>query len=321
MKGLTDIDGILVGHASDYEGMTGVTAILCEAGATAGLDIRGSATGSSETDLLSTTHATDRIHAVTFTGGSAFGLESSSGVRLHLERKGVGFATGAGMVVPLVPCAVIYDLGVGKRGVRPTRESGEAAAKAATNAAVVEGAVGAGTGATVGKLFGMERAMKSGVGSATVWLDGPYAGIRVAALAVVNAFGDVMDPETGRILAGARRSATSLDFSDTALQMKRGVRGGFRWTNTTLVAVATNAQLNKVGATKLAQHASAGMARTLSPCWTVHDGDLTIALCCGEEKADITSLGVAAAEAVAQAIVRAVRTAPAMAGLPGLAGL
>ena len=161
MKGLTDIPGILVGHASDYDGLTGCTAILCEAGAAAGGDIRGSATGTEEWDLLHPHHVTERIHAVVLAGGSAFGLESASGVRRYLEHKGVGFETGAARV-PLVPCAILYDLNVGKSSARPTREMGEAAASAATDEAVVEGAVGAGTGATVGKLFGLERAMKSG---------------------------------------------------------------------------------------------------------------------------------------------------------------
>jgi L-aminopeptidase/D-esterase-like protein len=320
MKGLTDIAGILVGHASEPEARTGCTAILCPGGAVAGVDLRGSATGSSELDVLSPMHLTERIHGVALTGGSAFGLESSSGVRLYLESKGFGFQSGPGLIVPLVPCAVIYDLAFAKRGVRPTRETGRAAAEAASDEAVVEGAVGAGTGATVGKLYGLERAMKSGIGSATVWLDGPYAGIRVAAIAVVNAFGDVRNPETGQLIAGARHSPESTDLIDTALQMKRGARGGFPRTNTTLVVVATNAQLNKTGASKLAQHASAGMALALSPAWTIYDGDLAIALSMGEAKADITALGAAAAEATAMAIVRAVRLAPSMAGVPGLAG-
>jgi L-aminopeptidase/D-esterase-like protein len=318
MKGLTDIEGILVGHASDFEGLTGCTAILCERGAVAGLDIRGSATGSSELDLLSPGHLTEKIHGVVFTGGSAYGLESSSGVRQFLERKGAGFPTGKGIVVPLVPCAVIYDLGIGSSKARPGREMGFAAAEAATPEAVPEGCVGAGTGATVGKLFGMERAMKGGIGSATVWLDGPHAGVRVAALAVVNAFGDVRDSETGRLVAGLRESAKSMHLADMAAHLKRGAQGGFGRTNTTLVAVATNARLSKVGATKLAQHGSAGMARALSPAWTTSDGDLTIALSCGDQQAPITALGVAASEAVAAAIVRAVKLARTMGGLPGL---
>src|SRR5579863_2185305 len=166
MKGLTDIPGILVGHASDYDGLTGCTAILCESGAAAGGDIRGSATGTEEWGLLNPHHVTERIHAVVFAGGSAFGLEAASGVRRFLERKGIGFDTSVAKI-PLVAAAILYDLGLGQSSVRPTREMGEAAAAAATDAPVAEGAVGAGTGATVGKLLGMKQAMKSGIGSAT----------------------------------------------------------------------------------------------------------------------------------------------------------
>src|SRR5579863_3204092 len=193
MKGLTDIPGILVGHASDYDGLTGCTVVLCESGAVAGGDIRGSATGTEEWDVLNPMHVTDRIHAIVFAGRSVFGLEAAGGVRRYLEHKGVGFAF-AGAHIPIVPCAILFDLGMGKISVRPTREMGESAAAAATGEAVVEGAVGAGTGATVGKFFGMKQAMKSGIGSFTVELEG---GLKVSALAAVNALGDIRDPSTG----------------------------------------------------------------------------------------------------------------------------
>jgi len=317
MKGLTDIPGIRVGHASDYEGITGCTAILCEAGAVAGYDIRGSAAGTEEFEVMSPLHLTEKVHAVMLAGGSAFGLEAASGVRRFLEQKGIGFETGAAKV-PLVPAAILYDLGIGKATVRPTREMGEAAAAAATAEAVQEGAVGAGTGATVGKLFGMSRAMKGGVGSFTVPLEGALAGVKVSALAVVNALGDVIDPATGRPIAGARVSAGSMELVNSAAAMKKGATGGFRRENTTLAVVATNARLSKVGATKLAQMAGVGMARAVAPVWTMSDGDLVIALSLGNERADINSLGVAAAEAVAQSILRAVRMAPSLGGVPGL---
>lgn len=317
MKGLTDISGIRVGHASDFDGLTGCTVVLCDPGAVGGVDVRGSATGTVELGVLEPDHVTDRINAVVLAGGSAYGLEASSGVRRFLGAKGIGFPTGV-KPVPLVPGAILFDLGIGKP-VWPSREMGESAAAAATDDPVREGCVGAGTGATVGKLFGLARAMKSGIGSATIWLDGPYAGVRVAAMAVVNAFGDVVDPETGRIVAGARESATSMNFVDAAAQIKAGARGGFRRGNTTLVVVATNARLDKVGANKLAEHANAGMARAIRPVWTQADGDVVFALSCGEERCDLTALGVAGAEAVAHAIVRAVRTAHGMGGVPGLA--
>ena len=317
MKGLTDIAGILVGHASDYDGLTGCTAILCTGGAAAGGDIRGSATGTEEWDLLHPHHVTERIHAVVLAGGSAFGLEAASGVRRYLESTGIGFETGAAKV-PLVPCAILYDLNIGKASARPTREMGEAAAAAANDKAVVEGAVGAGTGATVGKLFGIERAMKSGIGSWTVDLEGSYAGVKVAALAAVNAVGDVRDPANRKIVAGARTAANSANFADSAKAMKAGTRSGFSRANTTLVVVATNARLNKVEATKLAQLAQLGVARAIDPVNTMSDGDVTIALSLGDASAPVDALGVAAAEATAEAILRAVREARTLGGVPGL---
>jgi len=318
MKGLTDIPGLRVGHVSDYDGLTGCTVILCEGGAVAGGDIRGSASGTEEFPTLDPGHITSRVHAVVLAGGSAFGLEAASGVRRYLEQKGIGFDTGAARV-PIVPCAILYDLSIGKAGARPTREMGEAAAAAATTEAVKEGAVGAGTGATVGKIFGMRQAMKSGVGSATVALEGAYTGVLVAALAVVNALGDVVDPATGKIVAGARRSPSSREFADTAQVMKRGARGGFRGQNTTLAVVATNTRLSKVEARKLAEQAQLGVARAIRPVHTMSDGDAVVALSLGEARADLNALGVAAAEAVAESILRAVRSAPTLGGVPGLA--
>lgn len=315
MKGLTDIPGILVGHASDYDGLTGCTAILCERGAVAGGDIRGSASGTQEWDLLSPLNVTDRIHGVCLAGRSVFGLEAASGVRRFLEHKGVGFQFGP-VKVPLVVGAILFDFGVGKPAIRPTREMGESAAAAASDKAVEEGAVGAGTGATIGKMLGMKQAMKSGIGSFTVDLPG---GFKVAALAAVNAVGDVRDPSNGKIIAGARRSAESMEFADGARVMKmRTLQPPAGRENTSLVVVATNAALTKVEANKLAQLASLGMARTIDPVNTMNDGDLVVALSTGEKKAPIDALGVAAAEAVAESILRAVRLAPTLGGLPGL---
>ncbi|MCC6537669.1 MAG: P1 family peptidase [Bryobacterales bacterium] len=324
MKGLTDIDGILVGHATNLEARTGCTAILCPEGAVAGVDVRGTATGSAQLDVLAPLHSNERIHAVCLSGGSAYGLEAASGVMRYLESKGIGFKVGAAGVVPLVPAAIIFDLGIAQRGVRPGREMGEQAARAASNAPVEQGNVGAGTGATVGKILGLARAMKGGVGSATVWLDGPMAGVRVAALAVVNALGDVRDPESGHILAGARASdAGPLEFVDAAHQIKRGATGGFNFkeapSNTTLVVVATNARLSKVQANRLAMQASIGVAKSISPVWTGSDGDVCFALSCGGAAvADPMALGIAAAEATQQAIVNAVLRAAALGGVPGL---
>jgi L-aminopeptidase/D-esterase-like protein len=314
MKGLTDIPGIRVGHVSDFEAITGCTAILCEQGAVAGVDIRGSASGTQEIATLDPGHVTQEIHGILLAGGSAFGLEAASGVRRYLESRGIGFNTGPAKV-PIVPAAILFDLGIGKAHVRPTLAMGEAAAAAASADAVKEGCAGAGTGATVGKLFGMKRAMKSGIGSFTVALPG---GILVSSLVAVNAFGDVRDPATGKIVAGARTAPDSHEFANTEDQMKRGAVGGFGARNTTLAVVVTNVKLTKVQATKLAQLAGLGMARTIYPVNTMSDGDLVFALSLGDLQKDVNTLGTAAAEAVAAAILRAVRTAKTLGGVPGL---
>jgi L-aminopeptidase/D-esterase-like protein len=312
MKGLTDIPGILVGHASDYDGLTGCTVVLCERGAVAGGEIRGFATGTGEWDLLSPYHVTERIHAVVFAGGSAFGLEAGSGVRRFLAHKGIGVETPSARV-PLVVSAILYDLSIGKSSAHPTREMGESAAAAATDKAVVEGNIGAGTGATVGKVLGMKGAMKSGIGTFTVTLN---SGVMVSALAAVNAVGDVIDPATAKIIAGAR--GANGEFANGAQIMKNGLGQGLVRQNTTLVVVATNAQLTKVDANRLAHVAQVGMARTISPVNTTSDGDVIIALSVGSEKAPIDALGVAASEAVAESILRAVRSASTLGGVPGL---
>jgi L-aminopeptidase/D-esterase-like protein len=318
MQGLTAIAGIRVGHASNFDALTGCTAILCETGAVGGVDIRGSASETSSIDTLQPGHIAGQVHGIVLSGGSAFGLETASGVRRYLEQRGAGFRVGRA-VVPIVPGAVLFDLDIGKAGIRPTREMGESAAAAATTDPVKEGAVGAGTGATVGKIFGMRQAMKSGIGSGLVELKG---GVVVAALVVVNAFGDVRDPATGKLIAGARRAPDSLELADTEAVMKAGGPrdGGFEAgerRNTTLAVVATNARLSKVEAAKLAELAGLGMARTIYPVYTMFDGDTAFALSLGDARANVNTLGVAAAEAVAQAVVRAVKNAPSMGGVPG----
>jgi L-aminopeptidase/D-esterase-like protein len=312
MKGLTDIPGILVGHASDYDGLTGCTVILCERGAVAGGEIRGFATGTGEWDLLSPYHVTQKIHAVVFAGGSAFGLEAASGVRRFLAHKNIGVETPSARV-PLVVSAILYDLSIGKSSAHPTREMGESAAAAATDKAVAEGNIGAGTGATVGKVLGMKGAMKGGIGSFTVTLS---SGVMASALAAVNAVGDVIDPATAKIIAGAR--GANGEFANGAQIMKNGAGQGLVRQNTTLVVVATNAALTKVDANRLAHVAQNGMARTINPVNTTSDGDVVITLSVGTEKASIDSLGVAASEAVAESILRAVRSAATLGGVPGL---
>jgi L-aminopeptidase/D-esterase-like protein len=314
VKGLTDLPGIKVGHVSDFEALTGCTAILCEQGAVGGVDIRGSASGTEEIATLDPGNVNPVVHGILLAGGSAFGLEAASGVRRYLEGRGVGFPTAVAKV-PIVPAAILYDLGIGKPNVRPNVAMGEAAAAAASTDAVKEGCVGAGTGATIGKVLGMKQAMKSGVGSFTVTLPG---GVMVASLVAVNAVGDVRDPATGKIVAGARKSPDSHDFADAVEVLKHRPPPPLAVQNTTLAVVATNVRLTKVEATKLAQFAALGVARTIYPVNTMMDGDTVFALSIGDRRADINTLGVAAAEAVAEGVLRAVRLAKSMGGLPGL---
>ena len=294
--------------------MTGCTAILCEKGAVAGVDIRGSASGTEDTPALDPLHQDEAIHGVLLAGGSAFGLEAVSGVRRYLERRGAGIKFG-GHVIPIVTGAILFDLGLGKGNVRPTVAMGEAAAAAAATDPVLEGCVGAGTGATVGKIRGMAQAMKSGIGSSTLRMP---AGVIVSALVAVNAFGDVRDPATGKIVAGARKAPDSREFLDSDRAMIEMAPPPASH-NTTLTVVATNARLTKVQSKKLAQFASLGVARAIYPVNSTADGDTSFALSLGDMQANLNSLGSAAAQAVAQAILRAVKLARTMGGVPGLA--
>jgi L-aminopeptidase/D-esterase-like protein len=278
------------------------------------VDIRGAASGTQETATLDPLHVDPVVHGILLAGGSAFGLEAASGVRRYLESRGAGVTTPAAKV-PIVPAAILYDLGIGKANVRPTVAMGEASAKAATADPVAEGSVGAGTGATVGKALGMKQAMKGGIGCYTIALPGD---VLVASLVAVNAFGDVRDPTTGKIVAGARKAPDSREFANASEILKQRPPAALVRTNTTLAVVVTNARLTKVEATKLAQFASLGMARAIYPVNTTNDGDTVFALSHGERRADINSLGVAAAEAVSEAILRAVRLAKGLGGVPGL---
>lgn len=313
MAQITDVSGLKVGHATDVKAATGCTVILCEQGAVAGVDVRGSAPGTRETDLLRPMNLVERVHAVLLTGGSAFGLAAADGVMGFLEERGIGFETGVAKV-PIVPAAVIFDLAVGSSKVRPGPEMGYAAARAATGH-VEEGSVGGGTGATIGKLLGPASAMKGGVGTWSVRLVG---GVVVGALVVVNAFGDVVDNETGAILAGARDPATRRFLNTAATLLTMAEMPPFP-RNSTLGAVATNAGLTKEEANKLAQLAHDGLARVISPVHTMLDGDVIFALSLGTAKANLVSLGVAAEQAVAEAVKRAVRLGKGLAGVPGLA--
>jgi L-aminopeptidase/D-esterase-like protein len=306
------IPGVLIGHASDFKGLTGCTVVLCEGGAVCGVDVRGSAAGTRDLTPCLPGHVVERVHAIFLSGGSAFGLDAAAGVMEYLESRGIGFPAGK-VRVPVVPGAVIFDLHLGSSKARPSRGM---ALRACRNASrkVVEGSVGAGTGATVGKLYGIGQATKGGLG---FWSRGLPGGVRVQALAVVNAFGDVVDPRTGKVIAGARVSTASPEFAVTAESMlKEGVGKSFGATHTTLAVVMTNAELDKVQATKVAQMAHDGLARAIHPVHTQWDGDLIFALSLGRERAEVSSLGTAAAAATAEAIVRAVETAQGLGGVP-----
>jgi L-aminopeptidase/D-esterase-like protein len=316
MKGLTDVPGILVGHATDAVALTGCTVILCGTDAVGGVDIRGSATGSCELDTLNPGHVAQNVHAIVLSGGSAFGLETTCGVRNLLEKRGVGYDAGVARV-PIVPGAILFDLGIGSAHVRPTREMGEKAAIAANAGPVLEGNAGAGTGATVGKIFGMKQAMKSGIGTASLTLG---SGVVVAAMVAVNALGDAIDPANGQIVAGTRKSPTSREFANSAAMMRHGDLTPRRGGNTVIGIVATNARLDRVQTNKLAALGSLGVARTISPVNTMADGDITFAISLGKERASVDEVGVAAAEAMAMAVLRAVRSARTAGGIPGLAG-
>ncbi len=303
-----------VGHATDLAGLTGVTVVLCDRPAVAGAELRGGANDVVGLDYLDPRHLVPTVEGVVLGGGSRFGGESIWGVMRWLEARGRGFAAGP-TVVPHVPGAFIFDLNVGDGRARPTREMGMEAAASAAVGPVAEGNVGAGTGASVGKVHRIARAMRGGLGSASRRL----GEVVVGAVVVVNAVGDVRDPETGALIAGAREAPDSLRLVDSASALLAGGRALERFAapeHTTIGAVATNARLGKPEAAKLASLAMLGFARALSPPHTAFDGDTLFALSVGNVPADITRLGLAAAEAVADAIVRGVRAATSLPGLP-----
>jgi L-aminopeptidase/D-esterase-like protein len=309
---ITDIKGLKVGHASNYDGYTGCTVILCETGATCGIDIRGSASGTRQVDALSISHIVEHVHAILLSGGSSFGLDAATGVMRYLEEKGIGFDVGPAKI-PIVPTAVIFDIFFGDPKVRPTPEMGYEACVNASET-VEEGSIGVGTGAAVGKLFEISRAMKGGVGTSSIVMPD---GLTVASLVVVNAFGDIIDNVTGKIIAGARVSPESLEFANTVESIKKGaVKKQFGLVNTTLGVVATNAKFDKKEITKIAQMSQGGLIKTISPVHTTFDGDLVFALATGECEADINLVGVLGEFVIAEAIKRAVKKADGFGILP-----
>jgi len=315
---ITDIEGVSVGHASDFEGLTGVTVILAPSGMTGGVTISGFASSTRQIDALNPAHIVPEVHAICIAGGSAYGLEAASGVMSYLEEKGSGFDVGVARI-PIVPTAVIFDLRVGSAKTRPDKHMGYLACEQATVGTVVEGSVGAGTGATVGKFYGIHQAMKGGVGIAGDSLD---SGLIVAALAVVNAFGDVKDPSNGKILAGARKGKDSKEFADTAELMRKGVqRPASAFQNTTVGVVVTNAKLTKQGASTVAGMASFGMAKAVSPGHTIYDGDIVFTLASGQIEIDCHTVGLMAEGTLIEAIIRGVTKAKGIRGVPSCSSL
>ena len=312
LNAITDIEGIKVGHASDFKGYTGCTVILCEKGAVCGIDIRGSASGTRQVDALGVGHIVEQIHGILLAGGSSFGLDAASGVARYLEERNVGFDVGVARI-PIVPSAVIFDLGLGDPKARPTADMGyEACLKAGDE--VEEGSVGVGTGATVGKIFESPRAMKGGLGTSSLIMPD---GLKIAALVVVNAFGDIIDNVTGKIIVGLRKSEDSSEFANTVTQIKEGAtKKQFGIVNTTLGVVATNAIFNKREITKIAQMAQGGLIKTISPVHTTFDGDLVFALATGELEADLNKVGVLAEFVLTEAIKRAVKKADGFGIIP-----
>lgn len=310
---ITDVPGIKVGHASDFKALTGCTVILCEEGAVGGVDIRGTAAGTRQIDALTLLHLVNKIHAIFLAGGSAFGLDAAGGVMTFLEERGKGFDV-VKTKIPIVPTAVIFDFGIGDFLVRPDHKMGYEACLNASKR-VEEGSVGVGTGATVGKLFGIERAMKGGVGTSSIKEPN---GLIVGALVVVNAFGDVLDPVSNQILAGARKSKKSFKLADSSKWMRQGVtRKQFGAVapsdsaafNTTLGVIATNANLTKKEMHQVAQIAHSGLAKMISPIHTTFDGDLIFAISYGKKKADVNTIGLLGEAALMEAVKRAITKA------------
>ena len=312
---IVDVAGLAVGHFTDSRRPTGCSVVLVPDGATCGVDVRGAAPGTRETELLSPLNAVEQVHAVLLAGGSAFGLDAAGGVMRWLEERGVGVLVGPARV-PIVPAAILFDLWLGDARIRPGADAGYAACEAASRGTPAQGNVGAGAGASVGKLFGIDRAMRGGIGSASV----SVAGITVGALVAVNALGDVIDPATGRPVAGARTAdgRTLLGTMDALLrgELPAPFQPGQA---TTIGVIATDARLSKAQANKLAQMAHDGLARSINPVHTMGDGDTLFAMATGARgrDANVTLLGALAAEVTARAVLRAVRAATGL-NQPGL---
>ena len=319
---LTAVTGIEVGNRTDTANATGCTVVLCRAGATGGVDVRGGSPGTRETDLLQPMRRVDRVHGIVLSGGSAYGLDAASGVMRYLEEQQIGVRVGPSLV-PIVSAAILFDLNLITNQVRPGPEDGYAGAQSASDGPVAEGTVGAGTGATVGKLLGPERAVKGGLGSAAITLPDGYT---VAALVAVNAVGDVVNYRTGEIIAGPRRESGP-GFEPAVQALTQGDTGkessASPMSNTTIGVVATDATLTKEEANWLARVSHDGLALAIRPCHTPRDGDTMFALSTNHRGSpgDLTAMGTAAVEVTAQAVLRAVQAATGLGGIPAISEL
>lgn len=310
---ITKVPGFQVGHASDFKNVTGCTVVLCPPETVGSVDVRGSAAGTRQMDTLVKYHLVTEVHAVLITGGSAFGLDAAGGVMEYLEEQGRGFDVTVTRV-PIVPTAVLFDLSVGNHKVRPDKAMGYAACLAAKGEPQGDGSIGAGTGATIGKILGINQATKGGLG--TAFVEGPD-GLQVGALVVVNSLGDVVNPESGEILAGARKTPESREFADSTRLVRQGlVRRQFGEPNTTIGVVATNARLNREEARKIAQGGHDALARCIRPVHTLFDGDTIFVLARPQVESDLQIIGLLAETVLQQAIVRAVKSAQNLGVLP-----
>lgn len=317
---ITSVPGIEAGQYTDLENATGCTVILCRKGAVGGVDVRGGSPGTRETNLLEPTRRVDQLFAVALSGGSAFGLDAASGVMACLEEQGIGFRVSPQVIVPIVSSAIIYDLGLVNSRVRPGPSDGRAACMAATSKPLAEGTVGVGTGATVAKTGGTPRAVKGGLGTAAVRIP---RGATVASVVAVNAIGGIWDYTTGQIVAGPRRDDGSFDDPVGILLDGTPPASPTGPVNTTIGVVATDAKLSREESNYLARVSHDGLAMSIRPCHTIRDGDTMFAMATGESdsRVDLTTLGAAAVEATAQAVLRAVRKATGLGGIPAVSEL
>ncbi|MDD2481824.1 MAG: P1 family peptidase [Lutispora sp.] len=308
---IKEIPGIRIGNAEDLTGGTGCTVIICDKGGTGGVDVRGGAPGTRETDLLNPVNLVDKIHGILLAGGSAFGLDAAAGIMEYLEERRIGFDVGV-TKVPIVAGAVLFDLAVGDYKIRPDKKMGYRACLNSESEEFTEGCVGAGTGASVGKILGMDKAMKGGLGSFCIRVGRLYVGAIVA----VNCLGDVVEPASGQILAGAYSSEDKRFLNSESIMIDGFQKAGDPFTgNTTIGAIITNGKLTKAGANKIASMAHNGYARSIRPTHTMHDGDTIFALATGDVDADVNQIGVLAAKAMEQAVINGIKKASGLFGL------